>query len=232
VFAGPYVDSKSLTCARMQRWFAKRFSPILEARVGAPYGIRAASSPNGRDGRAPAFPTLRRDCGIGGPDPDALVLLGRIDQTNFFACEIEGIDPPAIWPAVRAFEDLRLVASLLPPDESRLAGLRPSRDDSRGGVYIVFCGSCGAKTLPCPGAAHVLVCNQCRMPAMNSFRGWNPAIIVLVSDGREGARCFGPARRPWADRGPGIPPSRASSNPGESLEDAVAREMCWGGNRR
>jgi len=52
---------------------------------------------------------------------EALVLLGRIDEASFFAYEIESVEPPQ-WSNGARFEDLRLIASLLPPDEAGLLG--------------------------------------------------------------------------------------------------------------
>jgi NAD+ diphosphatase len=81
-----------------------------------------------------------------------------------------------------------------------------------------FCGSCGATTLPAKGG-HVLICTnpECRH---EQFPRIDPAIIVLVSDGD----------RALLGRQAAWPAGRYSTiagfvEPGESLEDAVAREV-------
>jgi len=81
-----------------------------------------------------------------------------------------------------------------------------------------FCGTCGAKTVPAK-SGHVLVCSDpsCRH---EQFPRIDPAIIVLVSDGE----------RALLGRQANWPLGRYSTiagfvEPGESLEDAVAREV-------
>jgi len=81
-----------------------------------------------------------------------------------------------------------------------------------------FCGTCGAKTMSAK-SGHVLVCSNpsCRH---EQFPRIDPAIIVLVSD----------AERALLGRQAAWPVGRYSTiagfvEPGESLEDAVAREV-------
>jgi NAD+ diphosphatase len=144
-----------------------------------------------------------------------LVLLGRFGETNFFTYEIESIEPPALLPGTR-FEDLRLVASVLPTEEAGLLGYARAIVSWRRRHR--FCGSCGARTQPAKGG-HVLVCSD---PACRSeqFPRIDPAIIVLISDGE----------RVLLGRQASWPLGRYSTiagfvEPGESLEDAVAREI-------
>jgi NAD+ diphosphatase len=141
--------------------------------------------------------------------------LGRVDEASFFAYEIESLDPPQLLNGAR-FEDLRLVASLLPPEEAGLLGY--ARAMISWQRRHRFCGSCGATTLPAKGG-HVLVCTNpaCRH---EQFPRLDPAIIVLVSDGE----------RALLGRQASWPVGRYSTiagfvEPGESLEDAVAREV-------
>jgi len=210
VFAGPYVD-RVAHLRQDAAWFASALADA-GSRVVPVWNSRSLIA-DGETARA-AFPTLG-EIADRRPDPDALVLLGRIDQTNFFACEIEGIDPPQLAGGAR-FEDLRLVASLLPPDEAGLLGYARAMISWRR--LHRFCGSCGAKTLPARGG-HVLVCTNagCRH---EQFPRLDPAIIVLVSDGE----------RALLGRQASWPIGRYSTiagfvEPGESLEDAVAREV-------
>jgi NAD+ diphosphatase len=111
---------------------------------------------------------------------------------------------------------LRLVATLLPADEAGLLGYARAmifwRRQNR------FCGVCGASTTAARGG-HVLVCTNpaCRH---EHFPRTDPAIIVLISDGE----------RALLGRQAAWPAGRYSTiagfvEPGESLEDAVAREV-------
>ncbi len=146
---------------------------------------------------------------------DDLILLGRTDRGSMFAYEIESLDQPAV-PSGSRFEDLRFIASMLPPEEAGLLGYARAMISWR--QRHRFCGTCGTKTLPSKGG-HVLVCTNatCRH---EQFPRLDPAIIVLVSDGE----------RALLGRQASWPPGRYSTiagfvEPGESLEDAVAREV-------
>src|ERR1700692_1245492 len=144
-----------------------------------------------------------------------LILLGRIGGTSSFTYEIDWIEPPPLPPGTR-FEDLRLVAAVLPIDEAGLLGYARAIVSWRRRHR--FCGTCGAKTLS-DKSGHVLVCSDpgCRH---EQFPRIDPAIIVLVSDGE----------RALLGRHPSWPVGRYTTiagfvEPGESLEDAVAREV-------
>ena len=122
--------------------------------------------------------------------------------------------------------------SLEPPPGTRLAELRPLAPElpaSEAGLLAYaralslwrlrnrFCGSCGAAMLA-TRAGHALVCQGA--DGHEVFPRIDPAIIVLVTD----------AERALLGRQPGWPPGRYSTiagfvEPGESLEDAVIREV-------
>ena len=149
------------------------------------------------------------------PRPGDLILLGLLEDTSLFAYEIESTDPPVAPPGTR-FEDLRLIASLLPADEAGLLGYARAMITWRRRHR--YCGLCGARTEPARGG-HVLLCTNsaCRH---EQFPRIDPAIIVLVSDGE----------RALLGRQASWPVGRYSTiagfvEPGESLEDAVAREV-------
>jgi NAD+ diphosphatase len=144
-----------------------------------------------------------------------LILLGHFNGTNYFAYEIESAEPPAA-PSGTRYEDLRLLAAVLPPEDSGLLGYARAMVTWRRRHR--YCGTCGSKTVPAKGG-HVLVCTNpvCRH---ESFPRLDPAIIVLVSD----------AERALLGRQASWPRGRYSTiagfvEPGESLEDAVAREV-------
>ena len=109
---------------------------------------------------------------------DELILLGRVNEASIFAYEVESIEPPQLLTGAR-FEDLRLVASLLPPEEAGLLGYARAMISWRRRHR--FCGACGANTVAAK-SGHVLVCTSpsCRH---EQFPRLDPAIIVLVSDG-------------------------------------------------
>jgi NAD+ diphosphatase len=146
---------------------------------------------------------------------EELILLGRFADTQVFAYELEGLEPPAS-PAGTRFEELRGVAALLPADQAGLLSYARAMITWRRAHR--YCGRCGATTLAAKGG-HVLVCTNptCRH---EQFPRIDPAIIVLVTD-RD--RVLLGRQATW-------PLGRYSTiagfvEPGESLEDAVAREV-------
>ncbi|HEY3657666.1 MAG TPA: NAD(+) diphosphatase [Steroidobacteraceae bacterium] len=210
VFAGPYVD-RAGHLRQDAAWFASaladtrsRLVPVWNSRSLIADGNEPRAAFLGLDD----IPRERRSA-------ETLVLLGRVNDASFFAYEIESFDPPQLLNGAR-FEDLRLVASLLPPEEAGLLGY--ARAMISWQRRHRFCGSCGATTVPAKGG-HVLVCTNpaCRH---EQFPRLDPAIIVLVSDGE----------RALLGRQASWPIGRYSTiagfvEPGESLEDAVAREV-------
>lgn len=147
-------------------------------------------------------------------DPGEFILLGEFRGQAIFAVGLSGerpqLDPPM------DFQDLRTVAGSLPPDEAGLLSY------ARAMIYWRethrFCGRCGSPTMPVDGG-HVLRCSNeaCRL---QQFPRTDPAVIVLITDGE----------RALLGRQAAWPPGRYSTiagfvEPGESLEDAVAREV-------
>jgi NAD+ diphosphatase len=210
IFAGPYVD----------RAAHKREDPAWFDAALADARSRALPVWNSRnlvlEGDAPravllelaAVPAELRDT-------DHLVLLGRLGESYCFAYEIDAIEAPELLAGAR-FEDLRLLASRLPADEAGL--LAYARAMLTWRRRHRYCGSCGAPTLPAR-SGHALVCSSASCRA-EQFPRIDPAIIVLVSDGE---RALLGRQAAWA-------PGRYSTiagfvEPGESLEDAVVREV-------
>jgi NAD+ diphosphatase len=148
-------------------------------------------------------------------DGSGLILLGRFGARSVFACEFSAAEAPSCAAGAR-FEDLRLLAALLPPEEAGLLGY------ARAMIFWrqrhQFCGVCGASTAAARGG-HVRICTNavCRH---ENFPRIDPAIIVLITDGE----------RALLGRQASWPAGRYSTiagfvEPGESLEDAVAREV-------
>jgi NAD+ diphosphatase len=146
------------------------------------------------------------------PDEE-FVLLGRFRGCACFAAELPADAPPV---EEATLEDLRLVGGLLPADEAGLLAY------ARALLYWRHrhrhCGVCGARTASA-NAGHVMRCTADGCGAEH-FPRLDPAIIVLVTDGE----------RALLGRQAAWPPGRYSTiagfvEPGESLEDAVAREV-------
>jgi NAD+ diphosphatase len=144
-----------------------------------------------------------------------LLLLGRFRGCICFAVELEGEPPPTLAPDAR-FEDLRIAGGLLPEDEAGLLAYARAlvlwRQRHR------WCGRCGAPTRAA-SAGHVMKCTA-ESCGVEHFPRLDPAIIVLVTDGE---RALLGRQAVW-------PPGRYSTiagfvEPGESLEDAVLREV-------
>ncbi len=144
-----------------------------------------------------------------------LVMLGRFHGRVCFAAEVPGTNPPAL-PPENAFEDLRTAGGQLPQDEAGL--LAYARAMVLWRQRHRHCGSCGAATRS-ESAGHVMKCPNPDCGAEH-FPRLDPAIIVLVTDGD----------RALLGRQASWPAGRYSTiagfvEPGESLEDAVAREV-------
>ena len=210
VFAGPYLDRAAHLRADVARFASALADP--SSRVIPVWKSRSLIT-EGDDARA-AF--LKLDAIA--PETrgaETLILLGRVNEASFFAYEVDSTEPPPLLSGTR-FEDLRLVASLLDPKEAGLLGYARAMVSWRR--RHCFCGNCGTKTRPEKGG-HVLVCTNpdCRQ---DEFPRLDPAVIVLVSDGE----------RALLGRQASWPVGRYSTiagfvEPGESLEDAVAREV-------
>lgn len=144
-----------------------------------------------------------------------LLLLGRFRGHICFAAELESEPPPSIVHDAR-FEDLRIAGGLLPEDEAGL--LAYARAMVLWRQRHRWCGRCGAPTRA-ESAGHVMKCTA-EGCGTEHFPRLDPAIIVLVTDGE----------RALLGRQAAWPPGRYSTiagfvEPGESLEDAVAREV-------
>ena len=149
-----------------------------------------------------------------GLDPSRLVLLGWFHGER---CVLVDLAPESSLSVPGAtFEELRSLVALLPEDQAQLLvyarALLVWRSRHR------HCGVCGAPTAA-RSAGHVLACTSSSCGA-EFFPRIDPAIIVLVTDAR---RALLGRQRSWA-------PGRYSAlagfvEAGESLEDAVAREV-------
>lgn len=169
---------------------------------------------HGADGCSAAFIESTHACCAGLPDHE-LVLLGTFDGRVYFAADMSGEDPPEVLPDAR-FVDLRMIGAQLPEQEAGVLAY------ARGMLYWRHrhrhCGVCGAANLS-GSAGHVMKCSNEACGAEH-FPRLDPAIIVLVTDGE----------RALLGRQASWPAGQYSTiagfvEPGESLEDAVAREV-------
>jgi NAD+ diphosphatase len=142
---------------------------------------------------------------------DTPTLLGLQRGTPVFAIGLDEIEHP---PGTRV-AGLREVSAALPPADAALlayaAALTEWQRRSR------FCGVCGAPNRQAD-AGHLMVCAR---EGHQHHPRTDPVIIVLVTDGEE--RALLGRQAIW-------PPKRWSAlagfvEPGESLEEAVAREV-------
>jgi NAD+ diphosphatase len=148
-------------------------------------------------------------------DAAELVLLGEFEQHACFAVSLTSPELPRFDEPVES-HDLRTIAGELPPQEAGLLAYARAmihwRDRHR------FCGRCGAVT-ESKQAGHVRQCSNAAC-GVQEFPRIDPAIIVLITDGK----------RALLGRQSSWPAGRYSTiagfvEPGESLEDAVVREV-------
>jgi NAD+ diphosphatase len=198
-----------------------------ETRAEADWASRALSEPGTRfllaSGtqhlvtREPAAAIVFLDSSdplVRGVDPEQLVQLGWYQGER---CVLVNVPPGSTrWPAGTQLEELRPLLTELPAAEA--AVLACARALLVWRSRHLHCGVCGAPTKP-RLAGHVLKCTSSECGA-EFFPRLDPAVIVLVSDGDYAL----------LGRQPSWPKGRYSAlagfvEPGESLEDAVIREV-------
>jgi NAD+ diphosphatase len=175
-------------------------------------------------------PVWRNKCLANGEPPKAVLLghsdvapeltregtifLGMYQEKPVFAFEIESDSEP--FTGAGKFHDLRYLGSVLPADEANLAA---------HAIALInwhrlqkYCGRCGSLTCAESGGnTRICIAENC---GTRIFPRVDPAIIVLVS---RGDKCLLGRQASW-------PEGRYSTiagfvEPGESLEDAVRREV-------
>jgi len=148
-------------------------------------------------------------------DEDKLIFLGLFRNQPAFAVAIDA-DQEQPFTELGQFEGLRFLGTKLPLDEANL--LAHARALVLWHASQLFCGVCGSASAPSAGGNSRRCLNEdC---GREIFPRTDPAVIVLVTDGD---RCL-------LGRQPGWPEGRYSTiagfvEPGESLEDAVRREV-------
>jgi NAD+ diphosphatase len=213
-FSGPYLDRRS-EMREADSWLEQaRADPSVRYVVS--WGTAQLMRESASGGAAPCIAFLcGEDPAVRAAQPHELVLLGWFEGSPCILVDL-GDGRPLEPPAGSRFEELRPLASRVSSAEAQL--LATARALSIWRARHRFCGICGSTTRP-ERAGHLLRCSnpQC---AHQIFPRIDPAIIVLVTDGE----------RALLGRQPSWPEGRYSTiagfvEPGESLEDAVAREV-------
>lgn len=152
--------------------------------------------------------------------PDRDVFLGLWKGAPVFAVEFEGSIDPTSGPAggLGRFLEMREAAAVLPENDAAIAGTAKSLFDWRR--RHGFCASCGQATDQASGGWR-RVCPAC---GVEHFPRVDPVVIMLpVFNGGPEPRCLLGRQAAW-------PQGRMSAlagfmEPGESIEDACAREV-------
>jgi NAD+ diphosphatase len=153
--------------------------------------------------------------GLGGDDAIE-VFLGLRGEHSFFARDVSALPDPlaAALANYGHFRDARAAAGLLDADESAILAQAKALIDwhNRHG----FCAQCGAQTATVDGGYRRL-CGTCRA---EHFPRTDPAVIMLVTRGGE---CLLGRNKRFA--GGHYSTLAGFIEPGETIEEAVAREV-------
>ncbi len=208
--SGPYIDRRS-EAREDEHWVES-----ARADPGTRYLIGRGSAQLLRTGSAPGLALLDNSAPqVRALGNGQLVLLGWSHGARLVFADLP-VDMAFAPPPGTAFEELRPLTALLPPQDAALMAY--ARALSTWRARHRRCGVCGSATVP----THAGHCLHCSNPAcaQDFFPRIDPAIIVLVSDGERallGRQGSWPARRYSTIAG--------FVEPGESLEDAVLREV-------
>jgi NAD+ diphosphatase len=209
-FAGPYLDRRA-DLREDQSWIeaARADSTTL-------YLLGRGSEQLLRAGTTPGIAFLDRYAPpVAAAQADDLLLLGWFRGTRVVLVDLPPEASVELPPDSR-FEELRPLAPLLDTEQAGL--LAYARALALWRARQRYCGACGSPTV----ASHAGHCLLCSDPSCGQqyFPRIDPAIIVLVSDGERallGRQASWPARR--------VSTIAGFVEPGESLEDAVVREV-------
>jgi len=207
VFAGAFVD-RSGERRKDPEWLAAA-AASAEARFVPVWGDRCLAA-----GDPPAAVLLERADVDAFVDDRELIFLGNYRDRPAFAVAVASDTPPLQDRG--EFHDLRFLGTVLPADEANLVA--HARALVLWHASQVHCGVCGSAARPGAGG-NTRVCTNAEC-GREIFPRVDPAIIVLVA---HGDRCLLGRQASW-------PEGRYSTiagfvEPGESLEDAVRREV-------
>ncbi|MDH4109935.1 MAG: NAD(+) diphosphatase [Gammaproteobacteria bacterium] len=208
IFAGAYVDRHGHR--REDAAWLREAARSGESRFVPVWGDRCLAV--GEPARTVLLGRQQADAFIA---DERLIFLGLFRGQPAFAVGIDRALPPP-FEELGQFHDLRYLGSILPADEANLVAHARALVIWHG--VQQFCGRCGTPMRTESGGNSRLCTNDgC---GLRIFPRVDPAIIVLVSSGD---RCLLGRQRSW-------PEGRYSTiagfvEPGESLEDAVMREV-------
>ena len=207
VFAGAFVD-RSGERRKDSEWLREaldsddsRFVPVWQKQ------FLVAGDP-------PGVELLRRNQLGRDAEEHELIFLGIFRGHPTFAIAFDDEDAP--FEGLGEFRQLRYLGTVLPPDEANLVA--HARALVLWHAVQVYCPRCGSEARPdAAGNTRTCVNEDC---GREIFPRVDPAIIVLVS---HGDRCLLGRQQGW-------PEGRYSTiagfvEPGESVEDAVRREV-------
>jgi NAD+ diphosphatase len=211
VFAGSpldRVDQRRRDSAWLEAKLAQpetRILPVWQLSVL----VRSGTTPR----LAWATPAVR-EAADRGAEP---ILLGVAEEVAHFALDISAHPEPLQsleWEGVASFPDLRAVAGQLPVGEAAVAAQARHLVDwhARHG----FCPACGTPTHP----EHAGYARRCGSCGAEHFPRTDPVVIMLVTDGK---RCLLGRQASWPH--PFHSALAGFIEPGESLEEAVRREV-------
>jgi len=209
-FSGPYIERRTEERDDAHWLAAARADPATRYLVGQGSAQLLHSGPR------PEIAFLANGAPLlAGVQPECFVLLGWFGGARCVLADLP-VAPALTLPSGTRLEELRPLTAVLPAEQAGL--LAYARALAIWRARQRYCGVCGAPTLP----THAGHCLTCTNPACahEFFPRLDPAVIVLVSDGE----------RALLGRQASWPPRRYSAiagfvEPGESLEDAVVREV-------
>lgn len=209
-FAGPYLERRA-EAREDPQWLA-----AAQSDAGTLYLIAHGTAQLIKTGAAPRIAFLSSDAPlVKSAAASCTTLLGWYHGARCVLIEMPAT-AAASAPPDSGFQELRPLTAQLPADEAGL--LAYARALSIWHARHLYCGVCASATLPV-SAGHCLRCTN-QACGQDYFPRLDPAIIVLVSDGERallGRQASWPARRYSTIAG--------FVEPGESLEDALAREV-------
>lgn len=210
LFSGAYLDRRAE--ARLNDdWLAEAQSDPATLYVAMRGGAALTRPGDAGQTTALAFLSGQDPRVAGAAEPERMVLLGWYQERR---CVLVDLPDGTETQPDESFTELRPLAAELAPAEAGLAAYARALQLWHAGHR--HCGRCGAPTVAAR-AGHLRQCSRC---GQQSFPRIDPAIIVLVHDGE----------RALLGRQASWPPNRYSTiagfvEPGESLEDAVRREV-------
>jgi NAD+ diphosphatase len=163
----------------------------------------------GMEQRAPRAALVAR------PNVSSFIFLGLQDGTPIFAAALDSPEDLTDAPDA-AFTDMRGITGNLTPDDATI--LATARAMLHWHAKTRFCSVCGGRNKPIR-AGYVMLCTQC---GEEHFPRTDPAVIMLVA--RRGRILLGQSHKFPKDRN-FYSTLAGFVEPGESLEDAVRREV-------